>query len=92
MAQYMGPDEEAWKAHDASQLLLKRGPVNAPILIDQGMQDPFLDRLHPHLFEQAAATVGQKLTLRRHEGYDHGYFFIQSFIADHLRHHFDQMP
>lgn len=88
---YFGPDQQVWKEHDASQLLLKRGPVEAPILIDQGTRDPFLDRLHTHLFEEAAAKVGQRLKVRRQEGYDHGYFFIQTFIADHLRHHAEQM-
>jgi S-formylglutathione hydrolase len=84
---YFGDDTDGWKQHDACELLMKMGPVSAPILIDQGMSDPFLQRLQPELFEAAAAKVGQKLTLRRHEGYDHGYFFVQSFIEDHLRHH-----
>ncbi len=88
---YLGDNHAIWKAHDASELLLKQGPVNAPILIDQGMNDPFLDRLQPEVFEAAAAQVGQALTLRRHDGYDHGYFFIQTFIEDHLRHHAAQL-
>ena len=71
---------------------LMRQQGNAPyrqgILIDQGLADQFLaTQLHPHLFESACAQVGQPLTLRRHAGYDHGYYFIQSFIADHLQHH-----
>ena len=58
------------------------------ILIDQGLGDKFLDtQLHPHLFEQACAAAGQPLTLRRHAGYDHGYYCISTFIEDHLRHH-----
>lgn len=88
---YLGDDRANWKAHDASELLLKHGPVNTPILIDQGLADPFLDRLQPEVFEAAARHVGQALTLRRHEGYDHGYFFIQTFIADHLQHHAAQL-
>ena len=65
------------------------GAMGRPeILIDQGLSDQFLaEQLHPHLFEEACTQVGQKLTLRRHEGYDHGYFFIQTFMGDHLRHH-----
>ena len=60
----------------------------AEILIDQGTADKFLaEQLHPQLFEAAARKSGQKLRLRLQEGYDHGYFFIQSFMADHLRHH-----
>ena len=58
------------------------------ILVDQGLADKFLaEQLHPHLFEEACRQIGQPLTLRRHEGYDHGYYFIQSFVADHLAHH-----
>src|SRR5450830_750657 len=58
------------------------------ILIDQGLADKFLaEQLHPDLFEAACASVGQPLTLRRHEGYDHGYYFISTFIGDHLAHH-----
>lgn len=91
LSHYLGDDHGVWKAHDASELLLKHGPVNAPILIDQGMADPFLERLQPEILEAAAAQVGQALTLRRHEGYDHGYFFIQTFIEDHLRHHAAQL-
>ena len=58
------------------------------ILIDQGLGDKFLDtQLYPHLFEQACAAAGQPLTLRRHAGYDHGYYCISTFMEDHLRHH-----
>ena len=58
------------------------------ILIDQGLADKFLEaQLHPHLFEHACAAVKQPLTLRRHAGYDHGYYFISTFINDHLDHH-----
>ena len=58
------------------------------ILIDQGLSDQFLQlQLHPHLFEEAARKVGYPLQLRRHEGYDHGYYFISTFMEDHLVHH-----
>ena len=84
---YLGADRQAWAAHDATELV-KAGHKAPPLLIDQGLADKFLaEQLHPHLFESACAQVGQPLTLRRHEGYDHGYHFIASFVEDHLRHH-----
>ncbi|WP_303976477.1 S-formylglutathione hydrolase [Dongia mobilis] len=84
---YLGPDRSSWSAYDAS-LLMKEQAHPAPILVDQGSADQFLAvQLHPHALEAAAAHSGQKLTLRRHEGYDHGYYFIQTFMEDHLRHH-----
>ena len=84
---YLGADRAAWIGHDATELV-KSGRKAPPLLIDQGLADNFLAaQLHPHLFEAACAQAGQPLTLRRHEGYDHGYYFIASFIDDHLRHH-----
>lgn len=84
---YLGHDRATWAAHDATELV-KAGRKAPPLLIDQGLADNFLAaQLHPHLFEAACAQAGQPLTLRRHEGYDHGYYFIASFIEDHLRHH-----
>ena len=84
---YLGADRAAWAAHDATELVSAGGTL-PPLLIDQGLADNFLaTQLHPHLFEAACARAGQPLTLRRHEGYDHGYYFIASFIHDHLRHH-----
>ncbi len=66
----------------------RTAPYPAGILIDQGLADKFLaEQLHPELFKAACAIAGQPLTLRRHAGYDHGYYFIQTFIEDHLRHH-----
>jgi S-formylglutathione hydrolase len=80
-------DRAAWVAHDATALVAA-GRRCPPLLIDQGLSDKFLaEQLHPHLFEAACRDAGQPLTLRRHEGYDHGYFFIASVIEDHLRHH-----
>ncbi|MBS0344341.1 MAG: S-formylglutathione hydrolase [Proteobacteria bacterium] len=87
---YLGTDTETWKAHDATALMGRqaRAPYPKGILIDQGLSDKFLtQQLMPERFEVACAAVGQPLTLRRHEGYDHGYFFIASFIEDHLRFH-----
>lgn len=89
-AGYLGADTGHWAAHDASALMSERSstPFAAGILIDQGLADKFLpSQLHPHLFEAACAKAGQPLTLRRHADYDHGYYFISTFIADHLRHH-----
>ncbi|ACR30020.1 S-formylglutathione hydrolase [Burkholderia glumae] len=87
---YLGEDREAWKAHDASELVARSdAPRYADgILIDQGLADQFLPtQLNPEVFEAACREAGQPLTLRRHEGYDHGYYFISTFIADHLAHH-----
>jgi len=85
---YLGPDEATWREHDASELVARR-PFPTPILIDQGTGDQFFkdQQLLPEKFSAAAATSGQKLVLRMQEGYDHGYYFIQTFMADHLTHH-----
>ena len=91
---YLGTDRAAWQKHDASALMQAqtKAPYPAGILIDQGLADKFLaEQLHPQLFEAACAKVGQPLTLRRHAGYDHGYYFIGSFMADHLTHHAKQL-
>lgn len=86
---YLGADRETWKAHDAA-LLIEAGNA-APfddILIDQGLADSFLaEQLKPELLESAAAKAGQNITLRRHPGYDHSYFFIATYIADHVSFH-----
>jgi len=89
---YLGSDTEAWKAHDASELMSQaQCPFPNGILIDQGLADGFLtEQLHPEVFEQACLQAGQPLTLRRHADYDHGYYFISTFMADHLRFHADQ--
>jgi S-formylglutathione hydrolase len=86
-AKYLGPDQNAWREYDASALVARKA-FPAQILIDQGGADPFLEtQLIPETFSVAAALSGQKVSLRIHTAYDHGYYFIQSFIADHLRHH-----
>ncbi|MBL1294651.1 MAG: S-formylglutathione hydrolase [Thiotrichales bacterium] len=86
---YLGDDQVNWKNYDACQLVKQHGSMNnATILIDQGLADDFYQtELKPELFEQACQETGQKLELRLHEGYDHSYFFISSFIDDHLRFH-----
>ncbi|MFC7409276.1 S-formylglutathione hydrolase [Hydrogenophaga atypica] len=91
---YLGQDESTWLAHDASALMAQQtsAPYANGILIDQGLADKFLvEQLKPELFEAACAQAGQPLTLRRHAGYDHGYYFIQTFMADHLRHHAERL-
>ena len=93
-AGYLGADPAGWAAHDATQLMAThhQAPFPAGILIDQGLDDKFLDaQLHPHLFEAACTLAGQPLTLRRHAGYDHGYYFIATFMQDHLAHHARQL-
>jgi S-formylglutathione hydrolase len=87
-AGYLGDDRAGWAAYDATSLVAQRAHP-APILIDQGTADKFLaeQQLLPERFEAAARVSGQALTLRMQQGYDHGYYFIQSFIADHLAHH-----
>lgn len=84
---YLGEDREAWEAYDACALLAAR-TLGSPLLVDQGLSDKFLEvQLRPELLEEACASAGQALTLRRHAGYDHGYYFVASFVEDHLRHH-----
>lgn len=83
-------DKATWAEHDACALMEKqeRASENAPILIDQGTADDFLkEQLKPELFQAACDKVGQALSLRLQDGYDHSYFFIQSFIDDHLDWH-----
>jgi S-formylglutathione hydrolase len=86
---YLGKDRAAWAQHDASALMAaSQTPFPQGILIDQGLGDKFLAKqLLPERFEQACASANQPLTLRRHAGYDHGYYFISSFMEDHLRFH-----
>jgi S-formylglutathione hydrolase len=84
---YLGADREAWRRYDATELV-RAQPFHSAILIDQGEADKFLaEQLQPHLFAAACAASGQTLELRRHAGYDHGYYFIQTFMADHVAWH-----
>jgi S-formylglutathione hydrolase len=69
-----------------------QAPFPEGILIDQGLSDKFLaEQLHPHVFEKVCEEAGQPLTLRRHQGYDHGYYFVSTFVEDHLLHHKDRL-
>lgn len=84
---YLGDDREAWKAWDTCELIAT-AEERLPLLVDQGEADNFLEeQLKPEALEQACEKAGHELTLRRQSGYDHSYFFISSFIDDHLAHH-----
>jgi S-formylglutathione hydrolase len=84
---YLGSEVATWKAHDACELVAQHH-VPGEILIDQGEADKFLTReLKPERFESACRASGQRLTLRRHAGYDHSYYFIQTVVAEHLAFH-----
>ncbi|KTC80343.1 S-formylglutathione hydrolase [Legionella cherrii] len=85
---YLGDDKEQWKEYDACELILAKGWPHQHILIDQGSQDPYLkEQLKPELFQAACLKAGVELKLRMHEDYDHSYYFITSFIEDHLMYH-----
>ncbi len=84
---YLGSDRQSWRRYDATELVRER-PSGATLFIDQGEADGFLEeQLKPELLVEAAEAAGQKLELRMQPGYDHSYFFIATFIEDHLRHH-----
>lgn len=88
---YLGDDPSAWAEYDATKLVAER-PSGADILIDQGTADTFLEeQLRPELFAAAANGAGQKLTLRMQDGYDHSFFFISTFLEEHLRWHKDRL-
>jgi S-formylglutathione hydrolase len=90
---YLGADKASWNAYDATELVAS-GPVRFPqgILVDQGLADKFLaEQLNPDAFEAACADAGQPVTLRRHAGYDHGYYFISTFVEEHVRLHRRQL-
>jgi S-formylglutathione hydrolase len=86
---YLGADHAAWQRYDASELMrTMQAPFRNGILIDQGLGDKFLaNQLRPEVFENACVQAGQRLALRRHAGYDHGYYFIATFMEEHLRFH-----
>lgn len=89
---YLGNNKDVWKNHDACELIKKNGWPHSSILIDQGTADPFLEeQLHPELFREACQHAGVDITLRMQDGYDHGYFFIASFVEEHLRFHAAQL-
>lgn len=89
---YLGDDREQWQAYDACELIRSVESKPKALLVDQGEADNFLvEQLKPELLQQACEQVGVPLTLRMQPGYDHSYFFIASFIEDHLRFHVSQL-
>lgn len=86
LAAYLGADEGAWAAHDASLLMAARG-FDGPVLIDIGTTDPFLDHLRAETLAQAMASRRQPGTFRMQQGYDHSYFFVATFMEDHVGFH-----
>ena len=88
---YLGADRTRWAAYDAS-LLMRARPYPGDILVDQGLADQFLaNQLRPEALEAAAVASGQQLTLRRHDGYDHSYWFIETLVGDHLAWHAERL-
>lgn len=88
---YLGPRSDAWRRHDAVALM-RDGARLAALLVDQGEADPFLaEQLRPELLEAACAAAKVPLTLRRQPGYDHSYYFVSTFLAEHLRWHADAL-
>ena len=87
LSAYLGEDWDAWKDYDACSLM-KRAPADLELLVDQGLEDPFLkEQLRPELLEDACEQAGVNLTRHRREGYDHSYYFVSSFIGEHLEWH-----
>tara|TARA_B100000575_G_scaffold60642_1_gene46066 strand:+ start:174 stop:1022 length:849 start_codon:yes stop_codon:yes gene_type:complete len=84
---YLGTEIEKWKSYDACHLVTKN-PTSVEILLDQGLSDAFLkEQLYPHKFLEACKSANVNLKFRQHKGYDHGYYFISTFMADHVEHH-----
>ena len=85
---YLGPERAAWREYDSTALIEERGWSGPALFVDQGASDQFLEsQLKPELLEEACARAAVPLQLRRQAGYDHSYFFIATFIEDHLRFH-----
>ncbi|MDP2578973.1 S-formylglutathione hydrolase [Shimia thalassica] len=90
LSAYLGDDTDAWAKHDSSVLMLEKG-FDGPVLIDQGADDQFIDLLRPETLAAAAAKRRQEFTLRMQKGYDHSYFFVSSFMEDHVAFHADAL-
>ena len=87
---YLGEDEASWAAHDATLLMREKG-FDGPILVDTGTADQFIDLLKPEAFAHAAAERRQQATLRMQPGYDHSYFFVYTFMEEHVSFHADAL-
>lgn len=83
---YLGPDRAAWQGYDASAIIRTR-PSAHELLVDQGGADPFLAQLRPDLLKAACRESGQPLNYRERDGYDHGYYFVSTFISEHVSFH-----
>jgi S-formylglutathione hydrolase len=83
---YLGSDRDAWLAYDASAVV-RASPSKHELLVDQGGADPYLDKLRPNDLKEACRASGQRLTFRERAGYDHGYYFVSTFLEEHLRFH-----
>jgi S-formylglutathione hydrolase len=83
---YLGPDREAWQRYDATAVI-RAGATDHELLVDQGGADPFLEQLRPDLLQAACRDSGQKLTYRERAGYDHGYYFVGTYIGEHIGFH-----
>lgn len=90
LSAYLGDDDTKWQAHDATVLMREKSHPN-PVLIDQGADDQFLDLLKPETLSEAIATKRQAGTFRMQSGYDHSYFFVASFMEDHIAFHADAL-
>jgi S-formylglutathione hydrolase len=85
---YLGGDQEVWKDYDAAELVKSGHKSEHKILIDQGTSDPFLaEQLQPEILGAACEVAGQAVEIRLQDGYDHSYYFISTFMEDHIRHH-----
>ena len=83
---YLGTDRQSWLAYDASAVIRAK-PSRHELLVDQGGADPYLEQLRPDVLQQACRESGQRLTYRERPGYDHGFYFVSTFIAEHLQFH-----
>jgi len=83
---YLGADRERWRDYDAAEVIRTK-PSEHELLVDQGMADPYLEQLRADALKDACRASGQRLTYRERGGYDHGYYFVSTFIAEHLRFH-----
>jgi S-formylglutathione hydrolase len=83
---YLGTDRQSWLAYDAAAVI-RANPSRHELLVDQGGSDPYLEQLRPDVLQQACRESGQRLTYRERPGYDHGYYFVSTFIAEHLKFH-----
>jgi len=86
MGAYLGPDKSLWKEYDATELVKRQPQRNVTILVDQGANDEWMSYLVPKNFVEACKSIGQPIEYNERQGYDHGYYFVSTFIAGHLKH------